>query len=85
MCSFCEDDETVSTGVLPSARWSWARFAGDVCVLAGEVTTSFGAFFSEALATHFRFVQNRQIDMDDARDFAGDVLAGISTIATTED
>lgn len=74
-----------AVGVLPSARWSWWRFAGDVSVLTGEILQSVGAFFEQALATHCRFVQNLQVDRDDARDFAGDVLAGLGQLPTQED
>lgn len=70
---------------LPSARWSWWRLAGDLCELAGEILTSLGSFCEEQLATHLRFVQNLQVDQDDARDFAGDVLDGLTQLSTRED
>lgn len=87
VCAFCEDDEgaEATNYTLPSARWSWARFAGDVAVLAGTILGDLGSFMTDAVSVQFRFMQNRQMDMDESRDFAGEVLAGISGLPAQED
>lgn len=82
MCSFCEDEDEQGfvEQPAPSGRWSWWRLAADLSRMAGRFCMDVGAFLHDDLSTHFGFVQNRQVDLDDARDFAGEVLSGITTL-----
>lgn len=75
-CDLC----TEVIAPLPSGRWSWWRLAADVSCLSGNILASFGQFLGENMYTHFSFCQNRQIDLDDSRDFAAEVLQGISIL-----
>jgi hypothetical protein len=81
MCDLCPDDDDVfASPTIPSGRWSWWRFAADVSRLGGRLIADVAEFVGRDMAMHFSFVQNLHVDMDDARDFAEDVLSSINSL-----